>query len=137
MENSAETLPLFFQILVAGLGLAIVVVVVYTLLYVADELEDSAVWPVARFLKAVLGGLIWAVVGVVVSAGLFAIAIVVWYIFFRPLFSFYTLQYNVIWASYVVVGLYLLWGIYHGARNKLPVSYRFRRKTSQNLQESG
>jgi hypothetical protein len=137
MENSAESLPVFFQVLVAGLGLAIVVVIIYTLMYVADELEDSAVWPVGRFIKALFGGLIWVLFGVVVSAGLFAIAIVVWYLFFRPLFSYYVLQYNAIWAALVVVGFYLLWGVYHGARNKLPISYRFRRKAPQNLQESG
>ncbi len=127
MENLFEGTPVFFQVLVAGLGLAIVVVIGYTLLYVADEIEDSAAQPVGRLLKAIVGGLAWALVGVPVSAGLFLVALGIWYLFFRPLFPYYVLRYNAIFVSYAIIFLYFLWGLYHGARNKLPISYRYDR----------
>lgn len=137
MENLSENTPVFFQVLVAGLGLAIVLVVMYTLLYVADELEDSPVWPVARFIKALIGGLLWTVVGIGVAVGLFYVSIAVWYLFFRPLFPLYIWRYNAYFVGLAVVCFYLLWGVYHGAANKLRISYRYRRHSAVQLQETG
>jgi hypothetical protein len=125
-----QQIPLFFQILVWGLVLACGVAIAYALLYIAHDLEDSALRPMGRFIKAFLGGLFWAIVGVAVAAVLFGIGIVVRAIFFRPLFSYYIYQFWAYRVGLVIVGLYLLWGIYYGAKNRLPLSYKFHREES-------
>lgn len=121
-------MPVLFQIVAAVIGLGFIAIILYAAMYIAEELERTSLWPLARFIKALVGGLMWAVLGVVVAAGLFGIAIVVRAIFFRPLFSFYILQFWAIRIGLVLIAFYLIWGIYHGARNRLPLSYRFQRQ---------
>ena len=121
-------MPALFQVLAAVLGLAFVAVIAFTLLYIANDLEDTPFRPLGRFFKALVGGVTWAAAGILVAAGLFGISIVIWAIFFRPVFSIYILQYNATWLGLAVIGFYLIWGIYHGARNRLPLSYSFQRQ---------
>ena len=116
------------QIVAGVVGLGFVAMVLFAAVYIGDELERTGLRPLGRFLKAIVGGLLWAVVGVLVAALLFGVGIVIRYIFFRPLFSFYLYQFWAIRVGLVIVALYLLWGLYHGARNQLPQSYRFRRQ---------
>ncbi len=117
-----------FQIVAAVIGLGFAAMVFFAAVYIADELERTSLRPLGRLLKAIVGGLLWSVVGVVVAAGLFGLAIVIRYIFFRPVFSFYIMQFWAFRVGLVIVGLYLLWGFYYGARNRLPLSYKFRRE---------
>lgn len=120
------------QIVAGVVGLGFVAMLLFAAVYIGDELERTALRPLGRFMKAIVGGLVWALAGVVVVALLFVVGIVVRYIFFRPVFSFYLYQFWAIRVGLVIVGMYLLWGLYHGARNRLPESYRFRRDKSNN-----
>jgi hypothetical protein len=121
-------MPLALQIVLAVLGLGFVAMILFAAVYIADELERTGLRPLGRILKAIVGGLLWSVVGVAVSAGLFVLAIALWYVFFRPVFSIRILQFWSIWVGLVIIGLYLLWGVYHGLWNRLPLSYKYGRK---------
>jgi hypothetical protein len=120
-------MPVAVQVIGAIIGLGFAAMVLFAAVYIADDLERTSLRPLGRFLKAIVGGLLWAVVGVFVSALLFLLAIIVHYIFFRPLFSYAILQFWAIRAALVIIGLYILWGLYHGARNRLPLSYKYGR----------
>lgn len=120
-------MPVAFQVAAVVLGLALTVIVGYALYYIAEDFEETALWPVARIIKGIIGGLIWSVFGLLVAAGLFVVAIVLRVIFFRPVFSFYVMQIWAINLGLVLIAFYMVWGIYHGARNRLPGSFRFRR----------
>ncbi|MFZ0545133.1 MAG: hypothetical protein WAM60_06830 [Candidatus Promineifilaceae bacterium] len=115
------------QIVTGIVGLGFVGIVFYAALYISDELERTSIWPLARTIKAIIGGVLWGVAGILTAAGLFAIAVVLRAIFFRPLFSIYLLQFWGIRLGLVLIAFYLLWGVYHGARNRLRLSYSFRR----------
>lgn len=116
------------QGITAVVGLGILALVLYVALYIADELEQTKLWELGRLIKALVGGLVWSVLGIIVAAGLFAIAIVVWAIFFQAFFSFYTLQFWAVRLGAVLVSFYLLWGLYYGNKNQLRPSFNFRRQ---------
>jgi hypothetical protein len=121
------------QIVIQGItavaGLGILALVIYVALYIADELERTKIWELGRLIKAIVGGLVWSMIGIIVAAGLFAIAIVVRAIFFEAYFSFYILQFWAVRLGAVLVTFYLLWGLSYGNRNQLRLSLNFRRPT--------
>jgi hypothetical protein len=116
------------QVVTAVIGLGFGAMVLFAAVYIADELERTGLRSVGRLLKAIVGGVLWSVVGVLVSALLFVLTVVVWAIFFKPVLSISLLQFWAFRVGFVIIALYLIWGLYHGAKNRLPLSYKYFRE---------
>ena len=117
-------MPVVLQGIGIAIGLAFVAMILYAAMYIAEELERTDVWQIGRVIKAIVGGLIWAVIGILVTAGLILIAIIVRAVFFSEFFSILVLRFWAVRLGLLVIAFYLLWGIYHGARNRLSQAYR-------------